>query len=453
MGQAACATCHTPDAIDIASYNFDDADITRRALEHLDATDTRTLVDYIHALRTKLNLYPLKDPDKDRPLQPGGAVLPGQTPTDRDFAFAQELKEKLPRFFDEKIETIAQAKAAEQDLLDLQPVNLKVGIPLNRLSEDVAHGKEHSSIAQWLPEVPPSIPPADLATWYAAEDAYLLDPTDARLQVLIDRHIALVDTSRQPAINSLSAIKFRALLAWQHRLRKHTDASPVNVAEDAKGHQELNTVWNVGEFARVLIGRDALDLGMDPEMRAKKLAGPPITEQEKLLRASWFWAGWLSDQGLFRTSREDKTRYGQWMSTSLSQDGPYPVHNVYANARRQAVISNDVEAWGGEPLSRRRRIWDFSGLRVFRLHARDIPAEPVHRQLYLTFTLNCFRMNLLLLRDDIAKTGIVWWRGTAKEAVRQMVDFIQAYDPADASNALHLRDELYKAADLAKERV
>src|ERR1019366_7258348 len=152
--------------------------------------------------------------------------------------------------------------------------------------------------------------------------------------------------------------KFRGLLVLQDRMRNRTEKDAENVSGDVRAYGNYNPIWDVGEFARQMMDRSPGALGMDQATQMMKLAGPSLSAQLHLLRVSWFWAGWLSDQGLFKTSHDDKTRLGMWFSESLSQDGPYPIHNVFANARRQAVISNELASWG-EPLARRRRIWDF----------------------------------------------------------------------------------------------
>ena len=451
QGGAACATCHSPDGIELAAYAFDDADLERRARPHLSVADARQLVAYIHALRTKLQLHVLRDPNRDRPLQPGGSCLAGADPAARDLAFGKELQGKLPHLFGDPIETVEQAKAAEGELLRLHPVALKVGIPLNRLSEDVAHGNAHASIAQWLPEVAPEIPKKDLRAWYVAEDRYLANPTQEELHRLLLLHGRLVDTSRMLGLSAISVAKFRALLVLQDRMRNRTEMDTDNVSGDVRAYGNYNPIWEVGETAREMMDRDPGALGMDPTTQTKKLAGPALSEQMHQLRVSWFWAGWLSDQGLFKTSHDDKVRLGMWLSESLSKDGPYPIHNVFANARRQAVVSNDVGSWG-EPLARRRRIWDFAGLRAFQADVKDIPKEPKYRQLYVTFTANCFRMNLLLLKDDIERTNEVWVKRNTKANASELLSFIKSEDPKHAASAEKLERELFELVDRARER-
>ena len=451
QGGAACATCHSPDGIEIAAYNFDDPDIIRRAQPHVGSADAGLLVQYFHALRDKFGLYPLRDPLQDRPLQPGGSILAGNTPSERDLAFGLELKEKLPRLFGRRIETIDEAKAAEAELLRLPVTNLRVGIPFNRLSEDVAHGNEHSTIAQWLPEVAPLIPENDLKSWYAAEDQYLASPSETQLHVLLEKHRQLLNTNLMVGLKAMSVLKFRALLVWQDRMRHRTEADPLTVSHELSLYSNDNPIWEVGDLARDMMGRDPSSFGMDKETQSKKLAGAPFSEQLHQLRVAWFWAGWLSDQGLFKTSHDDKIRLGMWISQSLSQDGPYPIHNVFSNARRQAVVSNDPDAWA-ESIVRKRRIWDFAGLRSFGYQSKDLPEDPSYRELTITFTANCFRMNLLLLKDEILRTHAVWVKQSARSNVQELVRFLKAYDPANLTSTQILEQELTTLIDGAKER-
>jgi hypothetical protein len=448
---AACATCHSPDGIELAEYGFDDANIKRRAEPHLGEADAGKLVDYIHALRQKLGVTKLRDPNQDRPLQPGGEVLPGKSAAERDLAFGQELQPLLPTLFGPRIETIEQAQKAEQEVLKLDPVNLKIGIPLNRLSEDYFHGTEHSSIAQWLPEVPPAIPAENLDKWYAAEDAYLANPTPQALANLIQLHRQYFSTARSLGLAAMSAFKFRALLVLQDRMRRQREGEPVAESQDVLATNTFNAVWEVGETARDFKGKGLMLMGMQPDEQLKKLIGPPLEEQLGAMRAGWFWAGWLSDQGLFRTSIDIKTRLGMWFSQSMSQDGPYPMHDVYAATRQQAVLSNIPEAWTASEASIRRRIWDYAGLRSFGEYFTDIPKTEPNKSLYLTFITNCFRMNLLLFKEDLKKSCTVWIRKSAEGNAQQLAEFVEQQDPDDRANIAALAADINKLADTAKE--
>jgi hypothetical protein len=110
QNDAACATCHSPDGIELAAYNFTDQDITRRALPHVSQDEAQVLVQYIHALRAKYQLTTLKSPMEDRPFQPGESVLPGVTATERDFEFSKQLATKLPLLFGKPITTVESSR-------------------------------------------------------------------------------------------------------------------------------------------------------------------------------------------------------------------------------------------------------------------------------------------------------------------------------------------------------
>src|SRR5579862_1231443 len=90
--ELACAFCHSPDGIEIASYNFGDEDIHRRAVPHLGNAGADKIVSFMHAVRRKYHITKLLDPMLNRPLQPGGEALPGKTSAARDLAFARELQ-------------------------------------------------------------------------------------------------------------------------------------------------------------------------------------------------------------------------------------------------------------------------------------------------------------------------------------------------------------------------
>ncbi|HWD38646.1 MAG TPA: hypothetical protein VG944_07340 [Fimbriimonas sp.] len=446
---AACATCHSPDGIEIARYNFDDDDIFRRASQHLNPEDCQKVVDFIHSVREKYGFQKLLDPMIDRPFQPGGKVLPGATADERDKTFGEELEQRLPMFFKGRIETIDQAKAASAAFLKLDPLTLPIGIPLDRLSEDFYHGKEHATIAQWLPEIAPTIPAKDRAAWYAKEDDYLAKPTNEGLRHLLDLHQRLCNASSGNGLTAISSAKFRGLLLLQHRLRTGL-AQTGSVAPEIGPPGDPNPIWEVGELARDLYFQQPAPLGMDAEMQKKKLIGPDLHTQMAELRSSWFWLGWLMDQGLYKTVR-GSARYGDWLAQSLWLDGPYAIHNVYSSTRRQLVISFDPAAWQGDA-SRKRLFWDYGALRIGRRFINQAPTEPEHRKLYMTFAANCFRLNLLLLEADLLKTHQVWVRLNSSVNVRDLCDFVEMADPDSKPQTERLRNELLNLISNAAEK-
>src|SRR2546423_6355107 len=87
LGNNSCSFCHSFEGTELAVYNFDDETLRRRAEPHFGKAEAPKLVEFIHAVRKRYGLTRLHDPMKDRPLQPGGQPLPGDTPQTRDLAF------------------------------------------------------------------------------------------------------------------------------------------------------------------------------------------------------------------------------------------------------------------------------------------------------------------------------------------------------------------------------
>jgi len=181
----ACANCHAPDGLDLALIAYDDASIIRRAQLHLSAEDALVLRDYVHAKRAELGLRTPCSTDW-RPLQPAGAVLPGDSAEQRDEAFLNELKRRNLIYAVGRVtdESIAQAAWAELMHLDLRRLPIPVALP--RWSEDGFDGEEHRTINDWIPGAARA--PVD-ATWYQNVDAYLANPTDENLGMLLESYV------------------------------------------------------------------------------------------------------------------------------------------------------------------------------------------------------------------------------------------------------------------------
>ena len=127
-GQA-CASCHSPDGLELAVYGFSDADILRRARNHLPPAEADQIVEQIHQLRDAYHISTPLDPMKDRPLQPGGEMLDGATPMDRDKRFAELLANQLQSLFGGPIRSIEMAEQARDEVLEINLSQLKIGIP------------------------------------------------------------------------------------------------------------------------------------------------------------------------------------------------------------------------------------------------------------------------------------------------------------------------------------
>lgn len=409
-GQA-CASCHSPDGIELAAYDFDSQNIRRRAANHLLEPDGIKIDQMILALRDKFGFKKLLDPMVDRPMQPGGAVLPGSTPIERDLAFAKSLNRFARSLMGGPISSDADAVCAQRELARLDCRTVPIGIPMNRISEDGFHGAEHATIASWLPDVPPSIEPSRRRELTALADGYLENPTTARLQALDAGYIPASRSARSAA-DQISLAKYRAMLLFQHSLRTQAlgklDEPVLNPAWSH--HPESNPMWEIGDLARVYERAGVGMLGFPPDVQTKKSGGPTPAEQMKELRLAWFWAGWLCDPSLQNSGPARTTQRGDYFTGYLWKDGPYPAHNAFMITKKLVAESTPTHF----------RL-DYSGF-LTGVKSGEL-VDPVHRSIYRKFVCNSFRMSLYLLRSELVRSGGVH----LKEATLQQARSIGAY--------------------------
>ncbi|MEL6187898.1 MAG: cytochrome c, partial [Myxococcota bacterium] len=181
----ACADCHTEDALDLAVLGYPDDAITRRGRLHLEPDDVAKLVRYVHAQRRHFGIDTPCAPTY-RPLQPGGEVLPGETPEAQDAAFGALLRERGYLIATETVASLDDAKAVLDEMITIDLRNLPIGIPLPRWTEDGFNGDAHASMNDYMPPLGLRPNEGDRAQWLAMSDAYIEDPTDAHLFALID---------------------------------------------------------------------------------------------------------------------------------------------------------------------------------------------------------------------------------------------------------------------------
>jgi len=454
IDNAACSNCHGPDGFELAIYNFDSANILRRAQPHLDAADAQNIVGLIEAVREKYHITKKLSPMTDRPLQPTGQVLPGKTSLERDDAFAVELQDKLPLLSKGPITTIEQAKVAADQMMALDPWNLEIGVPFNRFSEDVFHGKEHASLAHWLPDIARQIPPENVATWNGLQDQYLENPTDDNLWKLYNRFDELTKPANTTGLAEIAGNKYKSLLLMQHAARRKDLGEQIvrpPIAFAAFPDPIVpNPMWEVGEIARRFQDLSGAGIGMDPQELQKKSGGPSFRQQMLDMQTSWFWLGWLFDQGLNRTSRNLMTARGDWLAFSLGNSGPYPVHNMYFLTRKQLVANRIPNAWGGQP-DRRRTEWTYLPVRIGERYIAEMPKTNPAKQRYVAFTANCFRMTMLLMLDEWQRTRQVWYRNEAYLHIRAFTEFIDTFQPSAKPEIAALQRNLNAALAACKD--
>lgn len=431
-----CASCHSPDGLEIAAYSFSDEDILRRAQAHLSVADSREIVKMIHELRDRYGIVKLLDPMNDRPMQPGGSVLAGANPMERDAAFAMRLPSMVPALFNGPIDSLRAAKAARDQLLAVDLNRLQIGIPFNRLSEDGYRGREHATIADWIPDVPILNDYPD-----RLRDAYLADPSQATFEAL-DTWLANDNAQATPA-QQISLYKRRAILYFQHRLRTtYTGKSGgVRLAKP-------NPMWAFGDFARENSNVSLVAMGFPKDILAKKLEGPESKEQLKQIRLSWMWLGWCMDPGLQKTSPLPETMRADYFSNALWSDGPYPMHVAFMMSRKIASESFVTECWNSTPPQ--HLDLDYSGLTGDGGIRGPEPPRGKPRRLFETFVRNSFRMNLYLQFDELSRRRIVYLRQALIQQIRRMKSVLR--DPKDIVLADRVLHEIGKCRDANRWR-
>ncbi len=442
---ASCANCHAPDGLDLAYFDFSDEDLLRRGSAHasdkpgrLSHAQLEDIVALVHALRAEHQIIP-KDPKTHRPLQPGGEVLPGDTPQERDLAFGQQLEQTF-RFASVPVLDRKEAMRQRDEWLAVNPRTLPIGIPLNRWSEDPHHGPAHASLADWLPLLPRIAREEYTDDWWALHDAYLANPTDERLFALLNSIQEYTGTSYDGNGAGLMRHKYGSVLLAQHFFRREVtggeqfeDYPAVAFPVGTGGHRSRipSHVWQVGDWARV---NDHLPKAEIPEHILDHVAeGRDFREDMKDVKLSWFWSGWLFDQSLQFTCCGNSTRNGEYLTHFINRDwkpddsgvngSGYGIHNVFFATKRQ--ITENFDPVHGRDDYLRINYANFHGY-GWDISREPRDHEPERQRLYREITLNSYRMMLYLLLDAFETNGVLEERRDRwQERVILMANFIE----------------------------
>jgi mono/diheme cytochrome c family protein len=357
---AACASCHGPMPIDIAYIGYDDATIFRRALKHITEEQTRDVIDFVHAIRAKYDIDGPKAFLDFRPFQPGGRVIEGETVAERDHNFGLNVRQVAPSLFDGVLDTTEEALAARDEMLALNPRTFPIGVALNRWTEDMHHGKEHATLNEWIPDRPHI--PVDAESQkalYALHDKYIENPSWENLFAIQDANKKLtrltgVEPNRGPSNNKHDAraydsyrLKYESVLFAQHHFLEELRGKPTLASMSAAPFPERNSVWELGDLARVMdsvhFTNDCKNtwngcLGLPPD--AVEKIDPSFDPRQMLtdLKLSWFWAGWFVDTTLYRTSATNSTRVSEYFTGEIYNRGYYN-HTVYHRFRKNLATA------------------------------------------------------------------------------------------------------------------
>lgn len=462
-----CAGCHAPDGIDLAYPAYSREDILRRANNHLDPQSSAAIADMIEAVRDHHGWVPTRDPREYRPLQAGGQVLPGGTAMERDAAFTQQLVDRGLWLAVGEVDDLPGAIAARDELLALDPWSLPVGIPLGRFSEDEHFGPSHHSLSEWVPtaaHVPDSLDPD---TWWALQDLYLAEPSDEALVALLDG-IAGPDAAarvhvEEPdgALEAFESARFRSLLLLSHEQRREMSGAAPRGAADVIAYP-TNPIWETSRLAYDTWACNPVHHG-DPAMCMQIPGFPPdaaFFAQMEDTSLAWHYIGFLFDQPLVDLPGEASLLSGHYMASQLKHRG-YPTHNLFTRAKRAVTKYwgpdqswRDGQYYATAEIPSTSASWDLVFMDLFMAQGgqggHDLlygPAAGQHRDDYLRLCANTYKMLLLLLEDEIARTGQVFGRDVLVEMLRAEAG-ARWYGPVDYLPVL-VAHEPERAAELA----
>ena len=406
--KGSCSGCHGADFFDLASINSTDTDVKRRAvLDGATEQEAQALLQAIKKIRVDARL-PTVNARTSRPFQPGGeALLPNATdaahviPVKRDIAFGEQLKPLLPTLFGSRIDSLAKAKQARDELLDLasgtnkmganpNKTNLRrlpTGIVYPRWSADLFQGAAEGTFNDWIADIAHDAKPERKAEWLALQDKYLADPSNlnfwkmyvaardmTRLPLLASCNLlTLRSTSACAATDDFNKNKFLTSLIGQHMLRlqslgadkldsfmpgpiafSYLDTDPAYAFMKAREGYPLlpSNLWEIGDTGRVMLEstqviggfKTALaDLGYP--LFAQNSIDPLRTSGDEMqsLRQAWFWIGFTFDPSFARISKSNASQWGEYMVGSLIDDRMFN-HMALSQLMRLVTRGNLAEA-------------------------------------------------------------------------------------------------------------
>lgn len=410
----ACYSCHSPDGIELSAYRFGREDLIRRAAKHLPPDGQTQLAEAILARKIEA-----LDPFRDRPFQPGGSALAAPSAPERDALFLDEVARKLPTFSQGTIDSPAKAAKARNALLQLNLHDLRIGITMNRLSEDGFHGSAHATLAHWLPD----IPVADEKS-LPAQDAYLANPSENNLKALDE--VVSRGMPQDTPLRILALAKYRSLLVLQHYLRTgHYAPLP-----------DGNPFWVIGETARTSESFSGSQLGLPQDVLEAKSAGPAFPKQLSKMKLPWYWLGWIADPSLQHSGGLRETRRADYFTQSLLEER-YPNHALFMLSRKLA-----------EQAKERHFEIQYSFLLLNQPLIDLEPKDPSRKKTFRRLASNFFRAMLYGLDDDVRRTGECVFRASQLLQVRQIDRYLTSIGDRPAALLSSLTARLESAKEI-----
>jgi mono/diheme cytochrome c family protein len=457
----ACVGCHAADPMDLAFIGYSDAQMYRRAFSHvMNQATIDAVIDMVHALRAKYSIVQPPDPLQYRPFQPGGAVLPGNSAQERDQAFGQELSDMKLRLMGAPINSVADAKQAWTELANLDLRALKVGIPVNKYTEDKFNNDgvnvpcpdkhacdDHGTIADWITDT--AVVSGQLsAAQLAAEDAYLANPTLDTLKAAV--------LTRPRDETSWFKHKYGSVMLGNYlfRLQAQGDTnlskfvSTYNTTNsafpvDMKTGMLYNTIWMVGANQRDFIHNVGATLptgGGKFSVPAETLPGltrNDANEQLQRIIVPWFWLGFSFDPSTMMVEPDYVAEGDEYFTQETFLDnGSSPIHGAFIVSKRSVEVMKysaglprspnvfpfshpDLGRFPVTPLVMRSGyfpiVTNFAEQKNFNTinnyQIMYTPSDnPTHTTLYQTYAANQWRMFMWTLIGELQATPSVWNR-------------------------------------------
>jgi mono/diheme cytochrome c family protein len=484
----ACAFCHAADPMDLAFIGYTDSQIYRRSFSHIGQPTVDAIIDMVHALRAKYNITAPPDPLTYRPFQPGGDVLAGNSSQERDQAFGQELSDMGLTLMGAPINSVATAQKAWQELAAINLRQLKVGVPLNKYTEDIFNNDgvippcpdlhqcdDHGTIADWITDAPVLTPDAATA-FYPIQDAYLANPT-------LDNLVAILRAG--PRDNtSWFKNKYLSVQIANYLFRQQAMGMPlldslpttpgfsVPLPVDNMGYI-LNSIWMVGANQRDFIHNDGPTLTVGagkfnvPADTIPGLAVNNANDQLTRIIVPWFWLGFSLDPSTLNVEADYVAEGDEYFTQETFLDnGSYPIHGAFIVSKRTV----SVMGYGTTPLPRSPDVFPFSHPDLGKFPVTPLvmragyfpeltnfaeqknfnvinnyqimymPSDnATHKTLYETYTANMYRMFLWTLVGELQTTPSIWNPTILKGKIAKaqifltLPDVVAANGPQDAA--------------------
>lgn len=307
-----CVSCHGPDGIDLARIGYPNSAMLRRALgQGLPWDQSMRIVRMMAAQRWR---YKISKPCHSKsfiPLQPGGKILTG-TAAERDDGLVSALVHKGIDF-KTAITSESAATSFTEKLASLDVKSIPIGVTLNHWTEDVFHGEEHSSSAEWMPEIPMEPQDANKTLeWVRLQNAYMQNPSDENLWKLMDG-VELLDGRRfaESGVSvRIAREKYSSVLLLQHMMRFNKVKFP-DLTKTSTFHRF--NIWETAQISNVM-ARGCADLGDEndpfpcwkyPASFYEKMGADRSRLLNDVLKINYPWlvAGWILEPSLQLTEK------------------------------------------------------------------------------------------------------------------------------------------------------